>query len=707
MFTPIAVGEFLLLMLAAGVLLALYRRDPDPPLKYWAVAFGLQAISTVLMAHLVVSPEVRWATGLGGVLGIVAGASMVWGTLRYIGRPISRLWIRFPLAMVALSILADLLDLSPVMRALPIVTALAVGLIFVGVAVARDWRRSIGARVAGLGLTIEGLHNFDYPYFLARPELLPWGHMLATFLEMVICTGFVLLYFERAKSRLIDQQERYRALFENAAVGIFVVDPQGILVAANATLEQLVSPGHSLPGQPLSALFEDPTEARTLLSEKGTALSSRALRWRTRDGRQLDVQVFARRVPSTAGAPLLEGVVVDVTRVEHLQRHLDQVQRAELLGQLAGGIAHDINNVLTVVLANAEVLRLVAGSDPQVAELVGGIRDASQQGAGLTRQLLTFSRRHPTSTASFELGPRVARVARMLQPSLGEDVVLELQTEPEGCRVRADPALIEQLVVNLILNARDAVAAGGKIRVQVRVLPVGLGASDRGGVELEVADTGTGMDRTTLSRVFEPFFSTKEQGTGLGLAVVQRVVKQSAGTLEVDSEPGRGTSFRVHFPRELGPADSPPLEPLSHAGPGGKARVLVVEDRADVRVAMVGTLEAAGFEVISTPTSSEAIARIREGLEVELLITDVRMPEHSGPAVAAELRARRSDVPVLFVSGYSDESALAGSLGQQRTHFLSKPFAPEQLVACARKLVATPPVGHRAASSPPVAAAAK
>ena len=707
MFTPIAVGEFLLLMLAAGVLLALYRRDPDPPLKYWAVAFGLQAISTVLMAHLVVSPEVRWATGLGGVLGIVAGASMVWGTLRYIGRPISRLWIRFPLAMVALSILADLLDLSPVMRALPVVTALAGGLIFVGVAVARDWRRSIGARVAGLGLTIEGLHNFDYPYFLARPELLPWGHMLATFLEMVICTGFVLLYFERARSRLIDQQERYRALFENAAVGIFVVDPQGILVAANATLEQLVSPGQPLPGQPLSALFEDPTEARTLLSEKGTALSSRALRWRTRDGRQLDVQVFARRVPSTAGAPLLEGVVVDVTRVEHLQRHLDQVQRAELLGQLAGGIAHDINNVLTVVLANAEVLRLVAGSDPQVAELVGGIRDASQQGAGLTRQLLTFSRRHPTSTASFELGPRVARVARMLQPSLGEDVVLELQTEPEGCRVRADPALIEQLVVNLILNARDAVAAGGKIRVQVRVLPVGLGASDRGGVELEVADTGTGMDRTTLSRVFEPFFSTKEQGTGLGLAVVQRVVKQSAGTLEVDSEPGRGTSFRVHFPRELGPADSPPLEPLSHAGPGGKARVLVVEDRADVRVAMVGTLEAAGFEVISTPTSSEAIARIREGLEVELLITDVRMPEHSGPAVAAELRARRSDVPVLFVSGYSDESALAGSLGQQRTHFLSKPFAPEQLVACARKLVATPPVGHRAASSPPVAAAAK
>jgi PAS domain S-box-containing protein len=684
LMSPVAAVEILSSLLAVWVLMALNRRDPDSALRYWAVSFALQAVTTATVAHKLVGPELPALTAVGGVAAGIGAMFLVWGTLKYLQRPPSRAWVVAPAALLVVSVVAVALELSFTIRATPIVVALGGSLIFVGIALLRDWSRAVGARVAGLGLTLYGLHSFDYVVVAQMPRLLPWGHALAAFLQVMICVGFVLLYFERARARLAQQEAHYRALFENAVVGIFVARADGTLLAANRSLEGLIAGSGSLDGRDLRAFFEQASDFDPLFEGSG---ASTTLRWKADDGRLLDVQVHTRRVEQPEGA-VIEGVVVDVTRMAHLERHLDQVQRAAVLGQLAGGIAHDINNVLTVVLANAEMLSRTTQPRPETSRLVDGIRQATQQGAGLTRQLLTFTRRHPAVMESFELGPRVGDAVRMLEPSLGEQIVVELDLPTTGCGIHADPRLVEQLVVNLVINARDAMTSGGRLTVRVEATDASHSVPAAERVVLEVTDTGMGMTPETAKRVFEPFFSTKEQGTGLGLAVVQRVVEQSSGTISLDSEEARGTTFRVSFPKVQVDAGAKALRAERGSGAGVAARVLVVEDREDVRDVIRETMREAGFNVIAPETPGEAIAQLNDGLVVDLLITDVRMPDFSGPQVADALHARSAEVPVIFVSGYSDEEGLLTSRDPNLVRFIPKPFTPDALVGSARELLA-------------------
>ena len=679
MLAPVALGEILTSLLAVWLLTALYRRDPDPPLRYWAAGFALQTVTTIAVAHRLWGPEILWASTIAAVAGVLCSVFLVIGTLKYLDWTLSRRWLWAPVGLVLLALSGLALGWSFELRAVPILVALGGSLIFVGVGVARDWANSVGARVAGLGLTLYGAHTFDYPLAVQRPALLPWGHALAAFLQVMICAGFVLLYFERASRRLAEKEARYRGLFDNAVVGIFVADESGKLVAANATLEGLISAGQPLAGRQLRTLFQRPEDAERMLGIDTPSLAEHTARFKTDDSRVLDLRIYTRRLTESEGSPLLEGVVVDVTRMESIERHLGQVQRAEAVGQLAGGIAHDINNVLTVVMASTDMLDRTLDGNPKTAQLLAGIREASQHGASLTRQLLTFTRKHPAPTEDFELGPRVEAAVSMLRPTFDAGVALELRAETSGCGVNADPALIEQLIVNLVLNARDAVADQGTILVRVW--------ADQESTNLEVRDDGVGMNAETVRQSCEPFFTTKAQGTGLGLAVVQRVVKQSGALLEVESELGRGSVFRVRFPRARAEPAPRLLEPAPTSTGRVRARVLVVEDRDDVRAVLQQTLTEAGFEVVAPRTSEAAIGSIESGLECALLVTDIRMPGRSGPEVAAALRARSPQAPIIFISGQADEVE-RGELGlDARTRFLGKPFSPDELCGLARELL--------------------
>ena len=541
MNVAVVMMEAFIQVLAGGLLWALSRRERDRALKYWGIGFLFDAAVALLTGHQLSGSENLALSALEGVRSMVGAVCLIMGALRFLGRPMSRFFIGLAIAAVVASVAAGLLRLPFEARAFPAIVVLSGAMIFTGVSVGQAHWRSWGGRLTCLALTLLGVHALDYPLLVKEPEWLAWGHALAAVLEVMAFTGFILLTLERAAARISAQEARYHALFDNAAVGIFVVNPAGVLVAVNSTLAALMGSGQPLEGQPLSALFVHPQEASSLLSGTAESLASHAVRWKAVDGRELSVQIYARRL----GQGDLEGVVVDVTQLEHLRRHLDQVQRAELLGQLAAGIAHDINNVLGVVLASGELLRR-AGADPERREeLVSGILAAGNQGAELTRQLLGFSKHRPGQKTPFELGERVAQVAGMLRPSLGSGIDLVLDAPAQGCGIEADPTLIEQLVVNLVLNARDAIAENGRIAISVSA-EQGAGAAR---VKLEVADNGVGMSPDTLKKAFEPFFSTKSQGTGLGLAVVKRAVTQSSGELNVTSEPGRGTVFQVRFPR--------------------------------------------------------------------------------------------------------------------------------------------------------------
>ncbi|MBX7102228.1 MAG: PAS domain S-box protein [Myxococcaceae bacterium] len=540
MFAPMLVLEVVSQFLGAWLLWSLYRRDQDPPLRFWAIAYTLNGVVSAAVCHQLVWAEIPALTALEGLLSLVSSACLITGALRSLGRSPGRAMLLAPLAVLAWVVLATALELSFFARTMPVLGVAGLGMMGTGVAMARTVGRGAGARITGVGLVLLGLHIMDYPLAVEHPEFLPWGHAVAALLQFLTFTGIVLLSVERASAKLVTQEARYRGLFDDAAVGIFVADATGTLVTVNSTLNRLIGSSTPLEGQPVSSLYVHAPEAASLLYGTAEPLASHAVRWKAADGRELSVQLYARRLPQGA----VEGVVVDITQLEHLRQHLDQAQRAELLGQLAAGIAHDINNVLGVVLASGELLRRTGADPAKREELVTSLLAAGTQGAELTRQLLGFSRQRQGQKTPFELGERVQQVAGMLKPSLGSGINLVLEAPPQGCRIEADPTLIEQLVVNLVLNARDAIPENGRIAISVS--PEQAAGAHR--VKLEVADNGVGMSPDTLKKAFEPFFTTKSHGTGLGLAVVKRAVSQSAGELNVISEPGRGTTFQVRFP---------------------------------------------------------------------------------------------------------------------------------------------------------------
>ena len=389
---------------------------------------------------------------------------------------------------------------------------------------------------------------------------------------------------------------------------------------------------------------------------------------------------------------------------KRLEQHVHQLQKFEAIGRLAGGVAHDFNNLLGVILGQSEIL-LDRSHDEGITRGLEMIRESARRGASLTRQLLAFGRRQILEPKVLNLNVILADVEKLLQRVIGEDIELVFQTNTKIGSVEADPGQLEQVIVNLATNARDAMPAGGRLTIATANVDLDEAYADRRVVvrpghyvQLVVSDTGCGIDRETQSHIFEPFFTTKEQGkgTGLGLATVYGIVKQSGGYIWVYSEPGHGTAFKVYLPMVEAVAESPRSVERSEELPRGSETILVVEDDASLREVTCEFLQSSGYTVISAELSREALhlAESHNG-PIDLLLTDLIMPKMNGRELATRLIKARPGMKVLYVSGYADGILRAGVHGplEEGLAFLQKPYTRRMLTRKIREVLDSLPTG--------------
>jgi PAS domain S-box-containing protein len=417
---------------------------------------------------------------------------------------------------------------------------------------------------------------------------------------------------------------------------------------------------------------------------------------RRKDGTTFTALVTTSPIEDAEGRYLgAVGVSQDMTERRHLEEQLRQSQKMEAVGRLAGGVAHDFNNLLTVIHTNAAfLLEDIDAADPRRQDVLQ-IRDASDRAAGLTRQLLAFSRKQILQPRLLDVNATVANLKPMLSRLIREDVAIETRLSVERGRVMADPGQFEQVLLNLAVNARDAMPEGGRLFIETAnvELDEAYAAQERASVlpgsyiMVSVSDTGTGMSREVLSRVFEPFFTTKPpgEGTGLGLATVYGIVKQSGGHVWVYSEPGEGTTFKIYFPRIEGAPDAGGAN-VPTSGPRGSETVLLVEDEPAVRAIAKRILTRHGYRVLETCNGKEALAVATQHREpIHLVLTDVVMPELGGPALMERLRAVRPEVATLFMSGYTDDDIVRRGALELGRRFVQKPFNASGLLAAVRE----------------------
>ncbi|MDQ6708318.1 MAG: response regulator [Acidobacteriota bacterium] len=422
--------------------------------------------------------------------------------------------------------------------------------------------------------------------------------------------------------------------------------------------------------------------------------------WKTlkKDGSRVEMDLRMRPVtfpqPPSGEIPALIVLAVDASTRNRLEDQLRQAQKMEAIGMLAGGIAHDFNNLLTIISGYSQMLLSSTGEQDPDRGPVEQILKASQRAADLTRQLLAFSRRKRVQPKVIDLKAAVAGMSPMLHRLIGEHIDLKIEAAAEAGYVHADPGQIEQIIMNLAVNARDAMAAGGKLVIETgnaeldeTYVAKHLGVRPGHYVMLAVTDTGTGMDAKTQAQVFEPFFTTKGHGTGLGLSTVYGIVKQSGGAIDLYSEPGFGTSVKVYLPR-VDEDSRIEIKNEPRESPGGWETILLAEDEEAVRLLVQKALEKAGYRLLLAASGGEAVklAQAQEG-EIHLLITDMVMPRMSGKALARKFHKLRPETAVLFISGYTDASLQHGGSLTSDLNFLQKPFSPAALKQKVREVL--------------------
>jgi PAS domain S-box-containing protein len=501
---------------------------------------------------------------------------------------------------------------------------------------------------------------------------------------------------KHAREALRDSELRYHTLVDASFDGILIIEGAR-LVEVNRGIADML--GYSVEEmQRIGLLDLIAPESRPLVTRllEGTDEGIFELSALNKGGRPALLQMVVRRV-THAGRPALLAAVRDITAQRSLEAQYRQAQKMEAVGRLAGGVAHDFNNLLTVITSYSQLMLEDMAPGDTGREDLEEIRRAANSAAALTRQLLAFSRQQVLQPVVLDLNGIVSGAAKMLQRVIGEDVALVTVLAPDLQMVKADPGQIEQVLMNLAVNARDAMPTGGKLTIETSnvVLDTAYAAGHTmvpagDYVLLAMSDTGVGMTEDTKARLFEPFFTTKEQGkgTGLGLATVYGIVKQSGGFVWVYSELGNGTTFKVYLPQVSVQAEAQRHRTTSTELPHGTETVLLAEDAAPVRAVAKLILERCGYTVFEAPNGKVALdvaAGHREG--VDLLVTDVVMPEMSGRELADRLRELRPGIKVLFVSGYTDDAVIRHGILDPGNAYLQKPFTPEALALKVRDVL--------------------
>jgi PAS domain S-box-containing protein len=533
-----------------------------------------------------------------------------------------------------------------------------------------------------------------------RPRPFTLGQMKA--LTILASTGAAALESASLYSQVWKAEENYRAIFENAYDIIYTHDLDGRYTSVNKAVEQItgytteealsLNLAQTITPECLDKAWE--MLRRKLAGERVTAYEVEII---AKDGHRVTVEVNTKLMFQD-GVPVgVQGIARDITerkRMEEALRaseeQLRQSQKLEAIGQLAGGVAHDFNNLLTAINGYSSLaLRRLDEAHP-IRSYLEEIKRAGDRAANLTRQLLAFGRKQMLQPLALNLNDIVADMNKMLRRLIGEDIHLEASLDPTLQRVKADPGQIEQVLVNLVVNARDAMPKGGNLTIETANIDLDQDYASKHVdvapgkyVMLAVSDTGCGMDENTKSRIFEPFFTTKEKdkGTGLGLSTVYGIVKQSGGNIWVYSEAGRGSTFKIYLPRAEQPASTVQANSAEAFEEAASETVLLVEDNAMVRTVAREILEAGGYRVLETDGCDEALRCYKEHAKsIDLLLTDVVMPQMSGKVLADRLSAVCPDLKVLFMSGYTDEAIVRHGVLDSGVAFIQKPFAPAALL---------------------------
>jgi len=504
----------------------------------------------------------------------------------------------------------------------------------------------------------------------------------------------------QARKVLRESEARYRLLVENAAYGIFRTTPEGKFLDANHALATML--GYSSTDELMQvniseSLYVYPEQRKSIISdtiERGH-LDGHEVEWKRKDGKTVIVRLSARTVCDTDGSMYFEGIAENVTEWRALETQLRQAQKMEAVGRLAGGVAHDFNNLLMVIKGHSELLLERIASDHADFRKIDQIKKAADRAAGLTRQLLAFSRMQVMQPRVIDLNATVNEMGKMLPRLIGEDIELSILIKPDLGRVKADLGQVEQIILNLAVNARDAMPDGGKLLIETMNIDLDEEYARRHPptspgrfVMLAVTDTGVGMDADTQAHIFEPFFTTKEKGkgTGLGLATVYGVVKQSGGFIWVYSELGKGTSFKIYLPRVDELPDTDRDKKRAEDSPRGTGTILLAEDEKEVREIAREFLTMSGYTVIEAKDGAEALeSGTMHGGTIDLLVTDMVMPGMNGRDLAAKLTALQPQLKVIFMSGYTEYAMARNENLEPDKVLLQKPFTRSVLVQAVRK----------------------
>jgi two-component system cell cycle sensor histidine kinase/response regulator CckA len=487
------------------------------------------------------------------------------------------------------------------------------------------------------------------------------------------------------------------AVFRDAPVGVAIADRDGRIVEANNAFVEFLNAG---AGRNIGDLVEAADKATVLdfLAKAKDSAHGNAAELRPIGQPERMAELYA--APADGGRAIL--YLVDVTEQKALETKFAQSQKMQAVGKLAGGVAHDFNNILTVIIGNSEFLlmRHTAG-DPSFNE-INLIHQDALRAANLVKQLLAFSREQTMQPKVMALNGAIAEMHQLLSRLVGEGIEIKLENAPDLWPVNADESQLTNAIMNLVVNARDAMPKGGTVTIRTANQSVtqatALGAAIMPAddyVRIDVADQGTGIAKEHIGKIFDPFFTTKPvgQGTGLGLATVYGIVKQTGGYITVDSEIGKGTTFSIFLPRFKGEMPAPVVETAPARDITGQDTILLVEDEEAVRSFAARALRVRGYKVLEAPGGEEALELVREHSgAIHLLITDVVMPNMDGPTLVRNIKRIRPEIAVIFMSGYAEEAFRRNEQNTADMHFLPKPFGLKQLAAKVKDVLSAAPV---------------
>jgi PAS domain S-box-containing protein len=565
--------------------------------------------------------------------------------------------------------------------------------------VARNGSRSLD----WLGVPLKvGNHTFGALVVQTYSKNIRYGQQDKEILTFVARQLASAVEIKRNEQALRRSEARYRSLVQSSVYGIYRSSIEGRFLDVNPALITMLgysSAEEVLLLDPEKDVFEQPEEQARLIEEfrRAGRMDGFEVKWKRKDGSAITVRISGRAVSSAdEPADVLEAIAEDVTERRVLEDQFRQAQKMEAVGRLAGGVAHDFNNLLMVISGYTEVILAKLEPNHPLQEKARSIQQAADRATTLTRQLLAFSRKQLLELKVVDVNAIVEDMERLLRPLIGETVELATNLTPEAGHIRADAGQLEQVLMNLVVNAKDAMPSGGKLTIQTQNVVVDEN-HHRGQtfirpgqyVTLSVSDTGTGMDKETQSRIFEPFFTTKEKGkgTGLGLSTVYGIVKQSGGYVMVQSERGHGTTFNIYLPRVEATTDIH-AAPVLRAAEGGSETVLLVEDEESVRQLVRETLNIKGYRVIEAENGESGLAAAaRHEGKIDLVITDVVMPGMGGREMVKHMTETRPETKVLYLSGYTEDAILSEGTIEAGTAFLQKPFTLQNLSRKVREVL--------------------